>query len=123
MIETILNELEDFLQSFLFDVIVEPTTPVDVGQVAVFYTGSEISDAAYPNQYRITSRFEVIFVESTLEQCISKISTVMRSISPSVLGVDCVVNIEGTEKRAREEGEPYFAVALLLSFVYFADTI
>jgi len=113
----------DWLQDIGYKVAQEPTTPTDAGQVAVFFTRAEIEDSAYPNRYKITAHFELVFVEKVRLDCFSKITAILQNISPSILGGDVVVSVEGVEVREKEEGEPYYAMALLLSTTYFGNEL
>ncbi|MGB4238501.1 MAG: hypothetical protein WBJ87_02640, partial [Candidatus Hydrothermia bacterium] len=70
--------IEESLCNWLLDlgykVAQEPTTPIDAGQVAVFFTRAEVEDSAYPNQYKFTAHFELVFVEKERSNCFSKIT-------------------------------------------------
>ncbi len=123
MIQTILTNLQNFLQNNGFPTTIEPTTSIDAGQVAIFFSRAEIEDSAHPNQYKFTSHFELVFVEKTYSLCLSKINAILQNISPNILGGDVVVSIEGVETREKEEGEPYYAMALLLSITYFGNEL
>jgi hypothetical protein len=123
MIETILAGLRNFLQSQGYLAVIEPTSPIDAGQVAVFFTRAEIEDSAHPNRYKFTAHLELVFVEKTHSNCISKITAVLQNISPTILGGDVIVSVEGVETREKEEGEPYYAMALLLSVTYFGNEL
>jgi len=123
MIETILTGLQSFMQNQGYLAIVEPTTPIDAGQVAIFFSRAEIEDSAHPNQYKFTAHFELVFVEKTYSDCASKITAILQNISPDILGGGVVVSVEGVETREKEEGEPYYAMALLLSVTYFGSEL
>jgi hypothetical protein len=123
MIESILTGLQNFLQSRGYLAVVEPTSPIDVGQVAIFFSRAEIEDSAHPNQYKFTAHLELVFVEKAYSNCVSKITTILQNISPTILGGDVIVSVEGVETREKEEGEPYYAMALLLSVVYFGNEL
>ena len=122
-IDGILNNLAAWLQSMGYQAIIEPTTPIDAGQVAIFFSRAEIEESAHPNQYKFTAHLELVFVEKTYIDCTSKITAILQNISPDILGGNVIVSVEGVETREKEEGEPYYAMALLLSVMYFGNEL
>jgi hypothetical protein len=119
----LLDSFKDWMSSLGYTVVIEPTTPIDVGQVAIFFSRADIEDSAYPNQYKFTAHFELVFVSDNYQDCLEKISGILQQISPDILGEGVVVSVEGVETREKEEGEPYYAMALLLSVTYFGNEI
>jgi hypothetical protein len=122
IIEIIYN-LTGWLRSKGYQPVIEPTTPINVGQVAIFLNKADIEDAAYQNRYKFNALIELIFVEKSWEDCISKINTILSNITPSVLGEGVILSVNGIETREKEEGEPYYAMALLLSITYFGNEL
>jgi copper chaperone CopZ len=122
-IQVIIDSLYDCVESFGYKVVFEPTSPIEVGQVAMFFTRADIEDSANPNWYKFTAHFELVFIEKTYSNCVSKINAVLQNISPDILGGDVIVSVEGIETREKEEGEPYYAMALLLSITYFGNEL
>jgi hypothetical protein len=122
-ISTILDNLSSWLIGKGFNVVIEPTTPIDAHQVAIFFTKANVEDAAYPNRYKITASIEVVFVENNYTDCLEKINNIIQNITPSVLGKGVIVSVLGVETREKEEGEPYYAMALLLAVTYFGSEI
>ena len=119
----ILGNLANWLQSIGYQAIIEPTTPIDAGQVAIFFIKADIEDAAYQNKYKFNTIIELVFVENTMEDCLTKINSIISNLTPSVLGEGVILLTNSVEVREKEEGEPYYAMALLLSVTYFGNEL
>ena len=119
MILEILNALKSFVENQTGKtVIIEPTSPIDLGQSAIFYENTEIQDVVEPGTYRNLSTFSIAIVD-TLENCVSAVNSILQNFSQNILGNGTVSWIRKVEKQAKEETEQYFVFFIFIEVAHY----
>lgn len=119
MILELLNVLKDYIETQTEKtVVIEPTSPIASGEIAVFYESSEVQDLVEPGTYRLSSSFVITIVENTLENCMSTVNNIISNLTDN-LGLDCVVFLRKVEKQSKEETDQFFVVFVYVDVLHF----
>jgi len=119
MILEILNALKSFVENQTGKtVIIEPTSPIDLGQIAIFYENTEIQDVVEPGTYRNLSTFSIAIVD-TLEDGLSAVNFILQDFTQDTLGNGTVSWVRKVEKQAKEETEQYFVFFIFIEVAHY----